>query len=83
MDVVNRTQSSLTKKAPIEAIEEKQSDLAEKYNKRRGKGSGVKVKLRPLKPGEMVRLMLLKDKEKQKNQTKIRENLWEIVESLV
>ena len=68
MDVVNRTQSSLTKKAPIEAIDEKQSDLAEKYNKRRGKGSGVKVKLKPLKPGEMVRLMLLKDKEK-KNYT--------------
>ena len=64
MTVVNRTQSSLTKMAPIEAISAKQTDLAEKYNKRRGKNSGVKIKLRPLKIGEFVRLQIISDKKR-------------------
>ena len=64
MTVVNRTQSSLTKVAPVEALEEKMTDLAEKYNKRRGKNSGVKIKLRPLKIGESVRLQVISDKKR-------------------
>ena len=64
MTVVNRTQSSLTKVAPIEAISEKQTVLAEKYNKKRGKDSGVKLKLRPLKIGEFVRLQIISDKKR-------------------
>ena len=64
MTVVNRTQSSLTKVAPVEALEEKQTELAEKYNKRRGKDSGVKIKLRPLKIGESVRLQVISDKKR-------------------
>ena len=64
MTVVNRTQSSLTKVAPIEAISEKQTVLAEKYNKRRGKNSGIKIKLRPLKIGEFVRLQIISDKKR-------------------
>ena len=64
MTVVNRTQSSLTKFAPIEAISQKQTELAEKYNKRRGKDSGVKIKLRPLKIGEFVRLQVIGDKKR-------------------
>ena len=63
-DVVNRTQSSLTKVAPIEAITKNQTDLSDKYNKRRGPGSGVKLKVRVLKIGEFVRLNILKDKDR-------------------
>ena len=64
MTVVNRTQSSLTKVAPIEAINKVESQLAEKYNKRRGKDSGQKIKARPLKVGEMVRLQVIGDKKR-------------------
>ena len=64
MTIVNRTQSSLTKVAPIEAITKEQGKLAEKYNKRRGKESGVKIKLRPLKIGELVRLQIISDKKR-------------------
>ena len=63
-DVVNRTQSTLTKVAPIEAIRKQQKELAENYNKRRGAGSGVKLKSRALKIGEHVRLNILKDKDR-------------------
>ncbi len=64
MTVVNRTQSSLTKVAPIEAISEVTTELAKKYNKKRGKDSGVKIKLRPLKIGEFVRLQIISDKKR-------------------
>ena len=64
MTIVNRTQSSLTKVAPIEAISKVESKLAEKYNKRRGKDSGQKIKARPLKVGEMVRLQIISDKKR-------------------
>jgi len=64
MMIVNRTQSSLTKVAPIEASSVPPEELAKKYNKRRGKDSGTKIKARPLKIGEFVRLMILKDKDK-------------------
>ena len=63
-DVVNRTQSTLTKVAPVEALNKTQKELSEKYNKRRGAGSGVKLKSRVLKIGEFVRLNILKDKER-------------------
>jgi hypothetical protein len=61
---LNRTQSSITKQAPVESVKEGTKSLAEKYNKRRGPGSGVKVKKRKLVVGEKVRYQLLKDKDK-------------------
>ena len=64
MTIVNRTQSSLTKVAPLEAISKDTAGLVEKYNKRRGKGSGVKIKLRKLNVGEMVRLQIISDKKR-------------------
>ena len=56
LKIVNRTKSRLTKKAPFENAKEENADLSTKYNKKRGKGSGLKVKMRPLKIGEMVRV---------------------------
>ena len=64
MTIVNRTQSSLTGVPPVDALEIPMTDLAEKYNKRRGPNSGVKIKARPLVVGDMVRIMLLKEKDK-------------------
>ena len=49
MDIVNRTQSSLTKVTPIQAAKMKNSELAPLYNKKRGQNSGVKIKSKPLK----------------------------------
>ena len=54
--VVNRTVSSITKKAPVENIKEEQSELSKKYNKKRGKDSGIKIKRKALKVGDMVRI---------------------------
>ena len=67
-DICNRTQSSITKVAPFEALEMPLAELVRRYNKKRGAGSGGKIRARPLKIGEFVRLVLLKDKEK-KNYT--------------
>ena len=64
MKVVNRTVSSLTKKTPLENIKETQTDLSKKYNKNRGKDSGLHVKLKSLKPGDMVRIQRIEDKNK-------------------
>jgi hypothetical protein len=50
--VVNRTQSSLTKKTPLENATENATDLEKKYNKKRGKHSGVKIHRRALVPGK-------------------------------
>ena len=63
MNVVNKTQSSLTKKTPNEAANNINSELSEKYNKKRGKDSGVKIKARPLKKGELVRINLIGPKK--------------------
>jgi len=63
MSIVNRTQSSLTKVAPIEAAKMKASELAPLYNKKRGPNSGVKIKTKPLKIGDKVRLNLIGPKK--------------------
>jgi len=62
--VVNRTQSSLTKKSPLENAKDVTADVAEKYNKKRGKDSGIKIKRRPIIVGEKVRIQLLFKKDK-------------------
>jgi len=65
MKQVNRTQSSITKKAPLDNIKEGQKTLAKQYNKKRGKDSGVKIRLRPLVPKvDKVRIQLLHEKDK-------------------
>ena len=61
--IVNRTQSSLTKKTPAEASKTANVDLAKGYNKKRGQDSGVKIKARPLKIGEKVRINLIGPKK--------------------
>ena len=63
MSIVNRTQSSLTKVAPIQAAKMKNSELAPLYNKKRGQDSGVKIKSKPLKIGDKVRLNLIGPKK--------------------
>ena len=63
MDIVNNTQSSLTKVTPLQAAKMKNTDLAPLYNKKRGQDSGVKIKSKPLKIGDMVRLNLLGPKK--------------------
>ena len=61
---MNRTQSSLTKQTPIDNAKSGTKDLATKYNKKRGKDSGVKLRRRPLVPGEdRVRVQLLFKKD--------------------
>jgi hypothetical protein len=62
--VVNRTQSSLTKKSPLENAKDVTSVVAEKYNRKRGKDSGIKIKRRPLVVGDKVRTQLLFKKDK-------------------
>ena len=62
---LNRTVSSVSKKAPIQNVKEGVKTLAKTYNKKRGTGSGVKVRLRPLVPGtDKVRIRLLHEKDK-------------------
>ena len=63
MSIVNRTQSSLTKVAPIQAAKMKNSELAPLYNKKRGSDSGVKIKSKPLKIGDKVRINLIGPKK--------------------
>ena len=63
MGILNKTQSSLTKKAPVENIKEPVETLQKKYNKKRGKDSGGKVKLKPLKIGDKVRVDLIGPKQ--------------------
>jgi hypothetical protein len=63
-DVVNNTKSSLTKVTPNEAVGQPTVQLSKIYNKKRGKGSGVKVEPRTFKKGDKVRFNLLKAKEK-------------------
>ena len=63
MSIVNRTQSSLTKVAPIEAAKMDNVELAPKYNKKRGQDSGVKIKSKPLKIGDRVRVNLIGPKK--------------------
>ena len=63
IDICNNTQSSITKITPNEAAGLPVTDLSVIYNKKRGKGSGIKVKS-SLKIGDRVRLNLLKSKEK-------------------
>jgi len=64
MKVVNRTQSSITKKAPIENIKEPSTELAKKYNRKRGKDSGIKIRRAPLKKGDKVRIQKIFPKDK-------------------
>ena len=64
MKIMNRTQSSVTKKAPIENIKEPTSNVAEKYNRKRGKDSGIKLKAKALKVGDRVRIHLISKKKK-------------------
>jgi len=64
MKIMNRTQSSVTKKAPIENIKEPTSNVAEKYNRKRGKDSGIKLKAKALKVGDRVRIHLVSKKKK-------------------
>jgi len=64
VNIVNNTQSSLTKVTPNQAAGLPQTDLSKVYNLKRGKGSGVKVKDRPFQKGDKVRYNLLKAKEK-------------------
>ena len=62
--IVNRTQSSLTKKTPLENANDTTADVAKKYNRKRGKDSGIKIKRRPLVVGDKVRTQLLFKKDK-------------------
>ena len=66
MAQINRTVSSITKKAPVENLKEGVKDLGAKYNKKRGKNSGVKGgKRRALIPGkDKVRIQQIFDKDK-------------------
>jgi len=64
MDITNNTQSSLTKKTPLENTEDKVVDVSKKYNKRRGKDSGIKIRRKALQVGDKVRYQLLGDKDK-------------------
>jgi hypothetical protein len=59
LNIVNRTKSKLLKMAPFEAINVPEGTLSIDYNKKRGKGSGIKVKARELIVGDMVRLNLV------------------------
>ena len=63
MAIVNRTQSSLTKVTPVQAAKMENSELAPLYNKKRGPNSGVKIKSKPFKIGDKVRLNLLGPKK--------------------
>ena len=76
MAITNRTQSSLTKQTPLENIKEKQSDVATKYNRKRGKDSGIKVRARPLVVGETVRYQLLGEKDKSVGYKAYKAVLW-------
>jgi hypothetical protein len=62
--VVNRTQSSLTKRSPLENAKDATAAVAEKYNKKRGRDSGQKIKRRALVVGNKVRTQLLFKKDK-------------------
>ena len=64
MEIVNNTRSSVSKKTPAENVNEKVSDLSLRYNKKRGKDSGVSSKLKPLQKGDRVRTRMLHDKDK-------------------
>ena len=65
MAQINRTVSSITKKAPVENLKEGVKELSKKYNKNRGKGTGVKVIRRALVPGkDKVRTQQIYDKDK-------------------
>ena len=65
MAQLNRTVSSVSKKAPVENIRDPESKVSEKYNKKRGKDSGVKIKRRALVPGkDKVRIQLIHKKDK-------------------
>ena len=62
---INKTQSSITKKAPIENAREPTSKLSKRYNKKRGPGTGGEARSRPLVVGKdrvRVQLMYAKDK---------------------
>ena len=62
---MNRTVSSVSKKAPVENLKENVTDLQKKYNAKRGKDSGVKVKKKALVPGkDKVRVQLQWSKDK-------------------
>ena len=64
LQVVNRTQSKLLKMAPYEAVEISDQLLAEPYNKKRGKDSGLKNAVaRDLKVGDKVRVNLIGPKK--------------------
>lgn len=63
LKIVNRTKSRLTKVAPFEALQKTNVELEKKYNRKRGPQSGLKVKVRPLKIGDMVRLNLIGPKK--------------------
>ena len=65
MNQLNNTVSSITKKTPLENVKESRTELAEKYNKKRGKESGTKIRARALKPGiDKVRVQIIQDKNK-------------------
>ena len=62
---VNRTVSSISKKAPVENLKRGMKDLVDTYNKKRGPQSGIKIKRRPLVAGkDKVRIQLLAKKDK-------------------
>ncbi len=66
---LNRTVSSVSGDIPIINADRGTKELAEKYNSKRGKGTGVKVKLKPLVPGKdrvRIQLKFKKDKEHHK-----------------
>ena len=76
MKVINRTQSSITKKAPIENIKETSTDLAKKYNRKRGKDSGIKIRRAPLKKGDKVRIQKIYPKDKGVGYKAYKSNMW-------
>jgi hypothetical protein len=66
MTQMNRTVSSVSKKAPVENLKENVTDISKKYNAKRGKDSGVKIKKKALVPGKdkvRVQLKWAKDKK--------------------
>ena len=76
MKIINRTQSSITKKAPIENIKETTVDLKDKYNRKKGQDSGVIIKRKALKKGDMVRVQLIYGKDKDKGYKAYRGKMW-------
>ena len=61
---MNRTVSSVSKDTPNKNAEKAKSELSTKYNMKRGKDSGIKIRLKPLSVGDRVRFQKKGAKDK-------------------